>query len=187
MSHSEKLQRNWDFIMKSVIIWDDLAFVSKASASLKRVGCQRDVSACWTIKTCLASGLKQAATAELSLLEAADAHLIVIPSRLAQTFPFHLREWLGQWAALRQIEDAALAAIGDGIHADFTKTVRPELTLLVQRHGLHFIIDEDLVARNATRLITRVPRDGELLLPLSPPRVKYATAHDLFGGFGINE
>ena len=187
VSKSNKTLRSGDSMMKAVIICDGLAFVAKASARLQRVGCRADVRACWTIKSWPASSLKKSATAEQNLIDAADAHLIVIAARHAQSLPSRLREWLERWAALRRIQDAALAVINDGIHADFIKTVSPELTMLVQKHGLNFIIDEGPDTRDAAKLAVRFPHDSELPLALERTRFEHPVMRDSFRRFGINE
>ena len=173
--------------MKSVIIYDDLAFFANANARLQRVGRRPEVGAQWTIEGCPINTLEQETTAEKRLVEAADAHLIVMPARHAHAFPFHLRAWLEQWAALRQIQDAALAVIGDGTHADFPKTVNPELTMLVLKRCLNLIIDEGPAAGNTTKLAVRFPLERELPLPLELRRLEYAVTRDSFRNFGINE
>ncbi len=183
----EKLHATGDFTMKSVIIYEDLAFLANAIAKLQRVGCRPKVNARWTIKSWPINTLEQEAPAERSLIEAADAHLIVIPARYARTLPLGLREWLERWATLRQIQDAAVAVIGDATHADFPRTVSPELAILVQKQGLNFIIDEVPVARNATKLVVRFPHERDLPLPPERPRFKHAVTSDSFRGFGINE
>jgi len=52
---------------------------------LQRVGCRPEVNAHWTIKSWPVNTLEQEAAAEKILIEAADAHLIVIPARYART------------------------------------------------------------------------------------------------------
>jgi hypothetical protein len=174
-------------MMKSIIICDDLAFVAKAKATLQRVGCHPDVGACWTIKNWPATSLNQAATAKQNLLDAADAHLLVIVAPHAQAFSSQLLEWLEQWAELRQIQDAALAVINDGNDADFTKTVTHELTVLVQKHGLNFIIDETPVAREPTKLGVPLTHAPELPPALKRTRFEHAATLDSFRRYGINE
>ncbi len=184
MWKSQQLLASSDLIMKSVIICDDLAFVAKAGATLQRVGCRLDASARWNIKSWPVNALKQAAMAEKTLIGAADAHLIVIQARHAHFLPFTLRVWLEGWAALRQIQDAALAVIDDGIDTGITKTVSPELTRFVRKHGLNFIIAEGAVAKDATK---RFACERELPLPVKGSRFASAVACDSFRGFGINE
>ena len=183
----EKLHASGDFTMKSVIIYEDLAFLANAIAKLQRVGCRPKVNARRTIKSWPINTLEQEAAAKKILIEAADAHLIVIPARYARTLPLGLREWLERWATLRQIQDAAVAVIGDATHADFPRTVSPELAMLVQKQGLNFIIDEVPVARNATKLVVRFQHERDLPLPLEWPRFRHAVTSDSFRGFGINE
>jgi hypothetical protein len=171
MSKPQKLHASNDLAVKSVIVYDNLAFFANASSRLGRIGSQPKVAARWTIEGYPIDNLEQKATAEKSLIETADAHLIVIPAQHADAFPFHLREWLEQWAAHRQIPDAALAVIGDGTHADLPRTVSPELTRLAQKHGLNLIVDKVPAAGNEasriefpqeilTRELTRGLRSG---------------------------
>jgi hypothetical protein len=175
-------------VMKSVILYDDLAFFSNASASLQRVGRRTDVDAGWAIVGWPIHSLEQSATRERSLVGAVDAHLIVIPDRLVHAFPFHLRKWLEQWAVRRQIQDAAVAVIGDSLHASHLKELSPELTVLVQKHGLNFITDESSAAGNAaTSLIVSFSQEKKLPLPVAIAGFPYAATRDSFQGFGINE
>src|SRR5258708_14984527 len=125
MSKSEKFAASGDLMMKAVIICDDLALFAKANATLQRLGCRPEVNVHWTIKSWPANAFDQAAAVERAIIEAADAHLIVIPAWLAHSLPFFLRDWLERWATLRLVRDAALAIIGDGIDADITKAVSP--------------------------------------------------------------
>jgi hypothetical protein len=173
--------------MKAVIICDDVAFIGKANATLQRVGCQAGVSARWAIKSWPANVLNQAAMAEKTLVEAADAHLIVIPARHAHSLPFRLRDWLVRWAALRQIQDAALAVGGGGIDAGFAKTGSHELTRFARKHGLNFIAAESTVTKDATKLPVRFSRERELPLLVGRSRFADEVTRDAYRSFGINE
>jgi hypothetical protein len=187
MSNFEQLRVSSDLIMKSVVIGNDLAFVAKANATLQRVGCHPDVSARWTVKSWLVNAVTQATMAEETLVAAADANLIVIPTRYAHAPPFWLRKWLERWTALRQIEDAALAVIDDCVDADFTGIMSPELALFARKHGLNLITDEGTVAKDETKVFVRFASERELPLPIAGSRFAYAAACDPFRGFGINE
>src|SRR5205085_391713 len=116
-------------------------FLMTASARLQRLGCRPEVDVYWTVEGLQINTLQGAAAAQ-SLIEAADAHLVVIPATHARSLPLRLTVWLERWAELRQIQDAALAVIDDGTLADFISTVSPELTQLVLKHALNLIIDE---------------------------------------------
>jgi len=187
MSKSEQLHAsNW-LNMKAIIICDDFASVAKAKATLQRVGCRADVSAQWTIKSWPVKALNQAAMAEKILVEAVDAHLVVIPARRAQSLPIRLRDWLERWAALRQIQEAALAFIDDGIDGGFAKTVCPELSVLVWKHGLSLINGEGAVGKDAAKVFVRSLREGEPPLPVERLRIADKVTPESFRGLGINE
>jgi hypothetical protein len=184
MSESEKLHASNNLIMKAIIICDDFAFVAQANAALQRVGCRPNIGAQWNIKSWPVNSLKQAVMAEKVLVEAADAHLIVIPARRAHSLPLWLRDWLERWAALRQIQDAALAVIDDGVDARFTKTMNPELTAFAQKNGLNFLTDEVAVGKDAAKLFVRLWCGPDL--PPSAER-SHPEERDPFRRMGINE
>jgi hypothetical protein len=121
-----------------------------------------------------------------SILEAADAHLIVIPTPLVRALSSQLGEWLERWAAVRQIQDAALAVINDGNHG-FTNAASPELTKLVQKLGLNLILDERPVARETTKPGVRFPRAHELPSAVQLRHVDHTVRRNSFRSFGINE
>jgi len=173
--------------MKAVIIYDDFAFLANASAALKRAGCRPEVSAQWIIKNWPVKALHQLDVAETVLFETADAHLLVLPARLAHSLPFWLRDWLERWAALRQIQDAALAVMGEDIGTDFTGTVSPELARLALRHGLILIADGGAPATAATSPLMRLSLGPGLPLPIDRSHFPGAVTREPFRGFGINE
>ena len=187
MPKSNKRRTASDWIMKAVIICDAPSILVKAEAALLRVGRRSEVNAQWTIKCWPANALSQASIAEQALIEAADTHLVIIAARHACSVPFGLRDWLEQWATLRQIPEAALAVIGDGSHADLPKTVSSELTMLALKHDLNLIIDEGMAVENAMETAVRFPFERELLLSPKPGRIGHAVAGDSLRGFGINE
>ena len=122
--------------------------------------------------------------AEKILVEALDTHLIVIPARRAHSLPFWFRDWLERWAALRQIRDAALAVIDDGMDSRFTNPISPELTVFVQKNGLNLLTDEGAVGQGAAKLFVRLGRRPDL--PPSAER-SHPEARDPFRRMGINE
>ncbi len=191
MSESKQLHAASDLIMKAIIIFDDFAFGAQAKAALRRVGYRPEIGAKWTIKSWPANALNQATMAEKTLAEAADAHLIVIPAQRAHSLPFWLRDWLERWAALRQIQDAALAVIDDGMNAGLTTTVSSELALLVRKHGLNFIAGESAIdqaaGKDVVKLFARLLRERELPLAAEASRIADITTPESFRGLGINE
>jgi hypothetical protein len=149
MSRSGKSHASKELVLKAIIICDDFAFVTRANTALQRVGCLPEVGARWILKSWPVNVLHEATLAVKTLAEAVDAHLIVIPGSRAHSLSSRLRDWLERWAADRQIRDAALAVMVDGIETGLTNTVSPELTLLVQKHGLNLITDAGVVSGNA--------------------------------------
>ncbi|MCI0747105.1 MAG: hypothetical protein L0Y58_17000 [Verrucomicrobia subdivision 3 bacterium] len=187
MPKAKKLHASGAVTLKSVIIYDDLAFVAKANAMLQRVGSQPNVGAWWTVHKVPTHDLNNAPTAERRLMEAADAQLIVIPAQHVRAIPLRLREWLERWATLRQIQDAALVVIADGVAATFTKSASAGLAKFAQEHVLHFIFDEHTIAENATEISRSYSHADELPPPFQGYHFAYAIPRESFRGFGINE
>src|SRR4051794_299479 len=122
--------------MKATIFCDDSAFAANACALLRRVGIRPGVNVRWKIKTWPIGALHHASVSERALLESTDAHLVVLPGKHARSLSPGLRVWLNRWAALRQLEDAAVGVIGDDADSDATNEVSLELRILIERHGL---------------------------------------------------
>lgn len=173
--------------MKAVIVCDDLAFVVKASKTLQRVGCQPGMSVQWTTQSWPLNALNQAAMAENTLVEAADAHLIIIPAHHADSLPFLLLDWLERWASVRQIRDAALAVIADDIDNGFGMAVSSELNLLVQKHGLSFITDAVVVAKDSAKSAVRFFPELKLPLRVGKACFEPAVTYEAYRRYGINE
>src|SRR5258708_35817743 len=93
MSRVEKFHATGGLVMKSVIVYEGLGFFVTANARLQRLGCRPELDAYWTVEGLQINAL-QGAAAEQSLIEAADAHLVVVPATHALTLPLPLREWL---------------------------------------------------------------------------------------------
>jgi len=187
MSKLKVYQASSDLIMKAVIFCDHFAFVAKVNGLLQRIGERPDVSGGWTTKSLPVNALNQTDMADKILAEALDAHLVVIPTRRACALPTSLRDWLERWATVRQIKDAALAMIDDGIYTNLTKTVSPELTAMVREHGLHFVTGEDASATDTKAVIERFLPEFRPALPAVDSRFADAAAYPSFRGVGIND
>jgi hypothetical protein len=173
--------------MKAIIICDDFAFMAQAGLALRRAGSRTKASSRWTIKSWPVNATNRSAMADTILVKAADAHLIVIPARRAHSPPGWLREWLERWAALRKIQDAALAVIDDGIEAGFDKTVSAELTALARKHGLSLITDEGDIPKETAKLFVRLLREPGLPMPIERKHFGDPADRESFRGMGINE
>jgi hypothetical protein len=173
--------------MKAVVICDDFAFAAKANATLQRIGNTAAVNVRWRTTCWPMNALNDSRMAELVLVEALDAHLIVFPAQRAQVLPPWVYNWLGQWAHWRTIEDAALAVIRDESLVELAVQVSPELCSFVREHGLNFIAHEGRATSNRAktsphfRVEPNVPALVEVtnFAGLAPP--------NSFRAFGIND
>ena len=186
MPNIRKPHASDDLLMKAVIICDDFAFAATANATLRRAGYRAGVSVRWTIKCWPANALNETTLAKQALEETLDAHLIVFPSRRAESLSSWVFSWLERWGARRHIHAAALGVISDSNAADLTKPVCPELSRFVQQHDLNLIIDGDR-ARDAVKLFVGFSCEREVPLPIARAGlVNFATPNS-FRAYGINE
>jgi hypothetical protein len=74
--------------MKTLIIYDDFASATKASATLQQSAQSPAISVQWNTKLWRLGLLKFPPTAEEALTESLDAHLIVFARPCAQWVPF---------------------------------------------------------------------------------------------------
>jgi hypothetical protein len=173
--------------MKATIFCDDSSFAVKARGLLRRVGNRPGVNVRWAIKTWPVNVLHHASLSERALLESADAYLIVIPGHYARSLSSHLSGWLDRWAALRELEDAAVGVIDDNADAAAPSGLSLELRLLAQRHGLNLIHNKVPVSKGATKVSVRFPPKETHRLPIKFAHLPHAGSFDVFRGFGINE
>jgi hypothetical protein len=186
MSKLDKLHPAPDPQMKAVIIYDDVALAAQANTTLLRVGDRDDVNVRWSIKPWRLKDLKVHNLGGEALMDAVDAQLIVLAGRRAESLPSWLHEWLARWANIRQIQDAAIAVIGNG-NGGLPRPATAELSRFVRQHGLTFIIDEGPVAKDTVKLFVRYSRERKLPLPVMQSRFSEAAPHDSYRGWGIND
>jgi hypothetical protein len=125
--------------MNAVIIYDDAACAAKARDVFERAARRADAVLRWTVKLWRLDMLTAHLTADAALMDATDAHLMVLALRHPLSLPAWVPEWLEQWALRRQVHDAALA-VWDGGNGDTLSTsAAPELSRLAEHHGLTFI------------------------------------------------
>lgn len=174
--------------MTAMLIYEDVNFAAEADTMLARAAHCASGSVPWTVKPWRLDALVQSARAEEALAEASDAHLIVLALSSAQPLQASLLDWLEQWAACRQVPDAALAVWHGGKPGEAPGQLLPELSRFAERHGLSFILDnsnpfvEDESAVFARELHERaVTQTSTLLSILEEPR--YCS----YRGFGIND
>jgi hypothetical protein len=114
--------------MNAVIVYDDVAFASKAQAMLGQAAHRADAGLPWSLKPWRLELLILPPTAARALQDAAEAHLLVLAVRRPADPSPRLLDWLEQWACCRQFQDAALAVF-DGESGDMLSgTKAPELS-----------------------------------------------------------
>jgi len=173
--------------MKAVIICDDIAFAAKADATLRRTGRPDDIQIQWIVKYWPTSALHGDALAEKALVEALDAHLIVLAARDAEFVPSWLFDWLNRWAKQRQIQDAALGFLGDSNATGPTQSLCPALSILIRDHGLNIIMDRAVASRESTKIPFRFSDEGEISLPVVRESFVNPIRRHSYRGMGINE
>jgi len=174
-----------DLIMKAVIICDDFAFAAKANATLRRVGYKAGVDVQWSVKCWPVNALNDTALAEKALAETLDAHLIVFPSRCAQSIPSWVCNWLERWAEQRTIRSAAFGVISDG--TELTKEVDPELSRFIRQRDLNFIIDEERADQEPVKVRIDFSSERAVPLPIERSRSMDVAMRSSFRAYGINE
>jgi hypothetical protein len=137
-----------DITMKVFIVYADNASVAHANATLERVGGRVGVSIRWIIKCWQVNVLRDPVPFENALVDAADAHLILFAKRHPQLIPSWICDWLKRWAVVRQIQEAALAAIGDGTGLELP--ANSELIMIAQQFSLNFITGNGASVTDAT-------------------------------------
>lgn len=155
MRRTTKTYFSSDITMKAFIVYADFASAANASATIRRVGASGDVRVRWIIKCWQVNVLREPGPFENALIDAADAHLILFAERHSQFIPSWICDWLKRWAVLRQIQNAALAVIGDG--TSLTLPVNSELILLAEQLGLNFIAGNGATVKNAIRVHSGAP------------------------------
>jgi hypothetical protein len=171
--------------MKAFIVYSDFASAANANATLRRVGGRAGVRVRWIIKCWQVNVMREPGPFENALIDAADAHLILFAERHSQFIPSWICDWLKRWAVLRQIQDAALAVIGDG--TSLTVPVNSELILLAEQLGLNFITGNGATVKDVTRGGVLLTHEQALPFEGVGPRFAESVSIHSYRFMGINE
>jgi hypothetical protein len=171
--------------MKAVIIYQDLDFAGNACAILRRAACRAEVNVEWTISCWPANALNKASFFKKALLQARDAHLILLPARLAQSISGSLRAWLRRWAMLHHIPQAALGIVRDS--ADLDTGVDPDLAECAREHGLVFIGKGAVYPEGPPELPVHFDHAPETSLPVQFHGLGESDSWGSHWNFGIND
>jgi hypothetical protein len=172
-------------ILKAVIIYDEFDSAAHATVLLERVAHRAGAGVKLDIKPWRCDVLKQPALAALTVAVAAHADLIVLALDRVPSPATELLNWLKNWAEHRQVQDAAVLALGRGkshsqsIFWDKIRefTAAHDLTLL----GNHNIRN----SRRSTPLVHRWAQRKPMDVPTSQPALaeRLPVPHH----WGINE
>ena len=128
--------------MNIVMFYDQLELALKTNDILARATSRADLGVSIRLKPWRLDLVLHPVMANQISLDAAHAHLIVLAIRLNHELPAWLLNWLENWAAHRQIPEAALA-LSNPIDKDaISSNPTPGLSALAKRHGLGFIFGQ---------------------------------------------
>jgi hypothetical protein len=100
-----------ELTLKAAVIYDDFDFAARTAALLERAAVRSDEAMKWDVKPWRLDLLKPSFLAAAALEETMDADLIVVALCKTHLLPDELVEWLEEWAAHRQIGDAAMMVL----------------------------------------------------------------------------
>jgi hypothetical protein len=146
--------------LSAVIIYDKCDFAAKAKAMLEQAANRSDETTVWNLKPWRMDMLAIPPAAEAALVEAAEAHLIVLAVHPVQPL---LIDWLERWAKCRQVQEAALA-VWDGGNTDslsISTRAIPELSQFAGRLGLSLIFGNNALVEDKSPRIASDLRKRE--------------------------
>ena len=124
--------------MNAVIIYDKFDIAAKAKAMLEQAVFRSDETILWNLDPWRIDLLAVPPAAEVAMVKAEEAHLIVLAVHQVQPL---LIAWLERWAECRQVQEAALAVCDGGKAGSLSASTRaaPELSQFAGRHGLSLL------------------------------------------------
>ena len=128
--------------MNIVIIYDRVDLALATSAILASAASRAGEASPINVKPWRLDLLGHSSDSEAAVNDAADAHIVVLALHMIAELPAALRNWLEEWAACRQVQDAALAIFDGREERALSSIVRPTLSRFARRHGLSFISDD---------------------------------------------
>jgi hypothetical protein len=170
--------------MNAAIIYDDFPCATKASAMLASASSRAGEIALWNVKPWRLDLLNLPPTAAEALRDTADVHLIVFALRPAQSLPIGLMDWLEQWAALRQVGEAALAVFTDGSGETLPASAVPELSRFAERQGLNLIFHDSSSVQTECAVFLRNLHEREVSITPTLHQIMDESANQ---HWGINE
>jgi len=171
--------------MKALIIYRDVASAIRAKATLQSLRPSPGVAVRCEVRPWRVDMLEFPACATEALIEATDAHLILFTGGFPGPLPFWLMDWLGRWAGVRQVKDAALAATAGTNGNCLSPIMRSVLHQFALEHDLHFITGAKF-AHEAERQFCEDTKETEVPW-IQSIRPIYTPVFEPYQHWGINE
>jgi hypothetical protein len=168
--------------MNAVIIHDDLERAARANAMLEKTSYWVGEIARWKVKPWRLDLLNLPPTADEALRDTVDARLIVFALRPAQSFPIWLLDWLEQWAAHRQIEEAALTLFSDERDDVPPAFALAELQRFAEHHRLNFTFQDGSSAQDESAVFARDLHAREVAMTPTLQQITNATVPQYWVG-----
>ena len=175
--------------MKALIIYDDFTSAIRASTALRQAAHRAKVRANCNLRPWRADILTFAPAADEALKDAVDADVIMLAGRRVYALPLWLRQWLESWASRRKPEDCALVVVRDETEVK-DSAPNPELSLFAERHGLDFIVENDISSDDEIlSSVLTLPKDDSLVhrTPQAAAPSSTLLMGSSFRNWGINE
>jgi hypothetical protein len=154
----------FDAPVNAVIIYDKFDFAANANAMLEHAAHRTDEPMHWSVKPWRVDMLELPPAAEAALVEAADAHLIVLAVREVQSLLPWLMDWLERWAARRRIQEAALAVWVGGCAGTRLAQVTLKLSQFAGHHGLSLIFNDNTLFEDKSSMVASDLQQHEVSL-----------------------
>jgi len=129
--------------LKAAVIYDNFDFAARAAALLERVAVRVREAIRWDVKPWRLDLLKEPSLAGAAVAEAANADLILCALNRTLTTPVELIQWLEDWNAQRQTEDAAVMVLCPEEQAA-AASVSHQIEQFAWRYGLSFLNSHEL-------------------------------------------
>ena len=173
--------------MNAVLVYEDSIVAGTAKAMLEHAAQAMGEPAHWSIKPWCLDMLQLPPVAEAALAEAAEAHLIVLAMRQAQSVLPWLVDWLEQWARCRQVREAALAVWDVGNGETGSARATPELSRFAGRHGLSLLFDDNAPVEHESSMFGSDLHEREVSMTPTLEHILEQPVRRDYQHWGINE
>ena len=176
-----------DTTLNAVIIYDTFDLAANAKTIMERAAHRTDENTRWKVKPWRVDMLRMQSLAQAALVEAADAHLILLAVHKVQSLLPWFLDWLDRWARSRQVLAAGLAVWDRGNPESRSARSIPELSLFAERHGLSLVYDDSPLVEDSSSKFESELRKREVYLTPTLRHILGRTVSDGYQHWGLNE